>query len=116
MLFAVDPARHRGRRPIFAGTSYARCADDGRLSRPSPSGSPVRAGAAASGLPLCVRGFPVALLLALLLMVSLNAAVLQSVTAHHRINSHFAGRYGRAQSSDQAAMRDSTIQTAYSMA
>jgi hypothetical protein len=31
----------------------------------------------------------------------------------HRINSHFAARYGRAQSSDQAAIRESTIRTAY---
>jgi hypothetical protein len=31
----------------------------------------------------------------------------------HRINSHFAARYGRAQSSDQAAMRESTIRAAY---
>jgi hypothetical protein len=30
-----------------------------------------------------------------------------------RIDSHFAARYGRAQSSDQAAMRESTIRTAY---
>ena len=31
----------------------------------------------------------------------------------HRLNSHFAARYGRAESSDQAAMRESTIRTAY---
>jgi hypothetical protein len=31
----------------------------------------------------------------------------------HRISSHFAARYGRAQSSDQAAMRESTIRAAY---
>ena len=31
----------------------------------------------------------------------------------HRINSHFAARYGRAQSGDQAAMRESTIRAAY---
>lgn len=31
----------------------------------------------------------------------------------YRINSHFAARYGRAQSSDQAAMRESTIRAAY---
>ena len=31
----------------------------------------------------------------------------------HRISSHFAARYGRAQSSDQAAMREATIRAAY---
>ena len=31
----------------------------------------------------------------------------------HRISSHFAARYGRAQSDDKAAMRESTIRTAY---
>ena len=31
----------------------------------------------------------------------------------HRISSHFAARYGRAQSNDQAAMREATIRTAY---
>ena len=31
----------------------------------------------------------------------------------HRINSHFAARYGRAESSDQAAMRESTIRAAF---
>ena len=31
----------------------------------------------------------------------------------HRLNSHFAARYGRAESSDQAAMRESTIRAAY---
>ena len=31
----------------------------------------------------------------------------------HRMSSHFAARYGRAQSSDQAAMREATIRTAY---
>ena len=30
-----------------------------------------------------------------------------------RINSHFAARYGRAQSTDQAAMRETTVRTAY---
>ena len=34
----------------------------------------------------------------------------------HRISSHFAARYGRAQSSDQAAMRESTIRAAYQLA
>lgn len=31
----------------------------------------------------------------------------------HRMSSHFAARYGRAQSDDKAAMRESTIRTAY---
>jgi hypothetical protein len=31
----------------------------------------------------------------------------------HRINSHFAARYGRAESSDKAAMRESTIRAAF---
>lgn len=31
----------------------------------------------------------------------------------HRISSHFAARYGRAQSDDKAAMRETTIRTAY---
>jgi hypothetical protein len=31
----------------------------------------------------------------------------------HRLNSHFAARYGRAESGDQAAMRESTIRAAY---
>lgn len=31
----------------------------------------------------------------------------------HRMNSHFAARYGRAQSSDQAAMREGTVRVAY---
>ena len=31
----------------------------------------------------------------------------------HRINSHFAARYGRAQSDDKSAMRETTIRTAY---
>lgn len=31
----------------------------------------------------------------------------------HRMSSHFAARYGRAQTNDQAALRESTIRTAY---
>jgi len=31
----------------------------------------------------------------------------------HRINSHFAARYGRAQTNDQAVQRESTVRTAY---
>lgn len=31
----------------------------------------------------------------------------------HRINSHFAARYGRVQTNDQAAMRETTVRTAY---
>lgn len=33
--------------------------------------------------------------------------------SEHRVSSHFAARYGRAQTSDQAAMRESTIRAAF---
>lgn len=39
-----------------------------------------------------------------------DSAIVRDV---HRVSSHFAARYGRVQSDDQAAMREATVRTAY---